>query len=220
MATTNFMNLDLPTPTVTLGPQYATDNNTAFTLVDEHDHTSGKGVAVPSSGLNINANLSFGGFKPFELLATQFNSQGATLVGAGNINSVYVTGGNLYFTNGSGNAVQLTDGGSLVSTPATFSTLEITSINSNLTISAGATFVFIATDTSGGAIQIDLPLAANVANGRVYAIKDSAGDANANPITVARQGSDFIDGGTSFEMDSNYGCTWFIGDGVSNWYRL
>jgi hypothetical protein len=30
-----------------------------FTLVDEHDHSSGKGVKVPSSGLNINADVAW-----------------------------------------------------------------------------------------------------------------------------------------------------------------
>lgn len=220
MAITTFMNIDLPTVSTTLGPEWATKLNAGLNVVDEHDHTSGKGTLVPTAGLNINADLSYNSsYKATDLLSTQYTSQGATLTGAGNINSVYAVSGNLYFTNGSGTAVQVTDGSSLVATPATFSTLEFTSINSNLTISPSDTFVFIAVDT-GASRTIDLPLAVNVSQGRVYAIKDSTGTANANPITIARQGSDLIDGATSSTFDSNYGSVWYITDGVSNWYRF
>ena len=127
MATTNFMNIDLPTVSVTLGPEWATEINAAITTIDEHDHTSGKGTTIPTAGLNINADLSYNSsYKATDLLSTQYTSQGATLTGASNINSVYAVSGNLYFTNGSGTAVQVTDGGALVATPSTFSTLELT----------------------------------------------------------------------------------------------
>ena len=220
MAITNFMNLDLPTVSVTLGPEWATDINTALTSIDEHDHTSGKGTQVPTAGININANISFNSFKPTDLLATQYDSQSSALTGATNANSVFVLSGDLYYTNSAGTAVQLTTGNSLVASPATFQTLNITSINSNLTIGAADTFVFIAVDTSSTAISVDLPLAANVSAGRVYAIKDSAGNANANNITINRQGSDLLDGATSYVFDSNYGAVWYITDGVSNWHWI
>jgi hypothetical protein len=219
MAITNFMNLDLPTVSVTLGPEWATDVNTALTTVDSHDHTSGKGTKVPVAGLDIQADLSFNSNRASDLLSTKYTSQVSALSGASNSNSVSVSGGDLYYTNNSGTAVQITSGGSLVATPATFQTLNYTSINSNLTILPADTFVFIAVDT--GAIRtITLPLASSVAQGRVYAVKDSTGTANANPIAMARQGSDTIDGLTSMNLDSNYGATWFISDGVSAWYRL
>lgn len=113
MSTTNFMGLDLPIVSVTLGPEYANQNNAAFEKIDEHNHSSGKGVRVPTSGLNINANVDFQENKPYDVLSTQYISNDATLTGANNINSTYVTGGNLYFTNSSGTAVQLTNGGSV-----------------------------------------------------------------------------------------------------------
>ena len=59
MASTTFMNLSLPTVSVTLGPTWATQVNTAFETIDSHDHSSGKGTKVPSAGLNINANVDF-----------------------------------------------------------------------------------------------------------------------------------------------------------------
>lgn len=216
MATTNYMNLSLPTVSVTLGPEYATQNNTAFESIDAHDHTSGKGVKVPTLGLNINANLTFGGYKAYNLFSTQYTASGAALTGASNANSVSVYNGNLYFTNGSGNSVQITSGGALVASPGAVTTLEYDTLSGNLTIGAGDGYVFISIDTSSSR-TITLPLASAVAEGRIYILKDATGTANANPFTVAISGSDTIDGASSLEYDSNYGSVWLIGDGVSSW---
>ena len=219
MAITNNMNIDLPVVSTTLGPEWAAKLNAGLEVVDSHDHTSGKGIKVPTAGLNINADLSFNTNRASALLSSKYTSQASALSGASNANSVSVSGGNLYFTNSSGTAVQLTTGGSIVSSPATFQTLNFTSINSNLTILPSDTFVFISVDTTAGR-TINLPLANSVSQGRVYAIKDATGTANANPIVVAGQGSDTLDGSASLSLDSNYGATWFITDGVSSWYRL
>lgn len=216
MAVTPYMNLDLPTTLVTLGPDYADQNNDAFTTVDAHDHTSGKGKQVPSAGLDINANLNFQSKKPYNLYSTQYIAQGSTLTGAGNALSVFTYSGDLYYTNGSGSAIQLTDGGSIVSSPSTVQALEITSITGDLTIGASDTFVVILVDTTASR-QIDLPLASTVAAGRIYIIKDVTGDANANPMTLARQGSDTIDGETTQVMTSDFGAWFVVGDGVSEW---
>lgn len=209
------MNLDLPVVTETLGPLWAAQLNEALEILDEHDHAS-IGKQIPTAGLNINANLDFNGYKPFDLLSTQYTSQLAALTGATNANSVYVSGGNLYYTNGSGTAVQITNGGALVSTPGTTSSFEYDTINTNITISPSDTYVFIATDTSA-ARTITLPLASAVVEGRIYMIKDVTGNANANNITIAVSGSDAIDGGTSYAMDSGYGSISVISDGVSKW---
>lgn len=52
------MNLVIPGVGTQPGPQYATDVNTSLTLVDQHDHTTGKGVQITPAGLNINDDLS------------------------------------------------------------------------------------------------------------------------------------------------------------------
>lgn len=217
MAITPNMNLDLPTPTVTLGPTYATQNNTAFSTIDTHDHSSGKGIPVPTSGLNINANLDFNGHKPTNMLALQLVSNVSTLTGASNANSVYVSSNNLYFTNGSGTAVQITSGGSVVSVPANTNTLETVAVSSSPTISPSDTYVYLIVDTSVSR-TITLPLASGVAGGRFFAIKDALGQSNTNPITVACQGADEIDGAASYTVNSNFECVWITGDGVSKWH--
>jgi hypothetical protein len=216
---TNFMNLDLPVVSETLGPAWATQLNAALETIDAHDHSSGKGTKVPTSGININANLNFGGYKPYNLLSLQLSSQSAALSGASHANSVFVQSGNLYFTNGSGTAVQLTSGGSIVSSPAAVESLEYTSVNSSVVIGPSDDFVFIAVDTNA-ARTITLPSASAVSTGRIYAIKDETGLANGNPITIEAAGSDTIDGEASIDLDSNFGSIWVISNGVDGFLIL
>lgn len=213
------MNLDLPTVLGTLGPEYAEDNNTAFEVIDEHDHTSGKGKKVPVAGIDINANLNFQNKKPYNLFSAQFTNVPTVLTGASNANSVSTYNDDLYFTNGAGISVQITSGGSVVSVPASLETLAVTSINSNLTIGPADPFVFIAVDTTSSR-TITLPLASSVSTGRIYVIKDASGVCNTNPMTINVQGADTVDGETTLNLDSNYSSTWFISDGVASWYRL
>jgi hypothetical protein len=97
----------------TPGPEYATQQNTAFTTIDSHDHTSGKGLQVPSSGLNINADLPFNLQNATAVRSVRFNNYG-TAIGAGtDTGCAYVAGGNLYFNDISGTQIQLTAGGAL-----------------------------------------------------------------------------------------------------------
>lgn len=207
------MSLELPTPTVTLGPEWASELNAALEIVDAHTHAPGSGVQIPTAGLNINANLSVNDFKIYDLMSTQYSSQSATLTGAANANSLYVVSGNVYFTNGSGVAVQITSGGSIVSAPADVQALEYATVASNLAINASDTFVFLSVDTNA-ARTITFPLASSVVTGRIYYVKDETGLSNTNAISFATSGGDTID---SNELTSNFGSIGFISDGVSHW---
>ena len=214
---TNFLNITLPTVSVTLGPEWASEINAAFEVVDLHDHSSGKGVQVPASGLNINDSLSFETNKAYNLLQVQLISNNTTLIGSVNANSVYVKSGDLYFTNSGGNAVQITSGGSVVTSAGALQTVEIQGVAGNVTILPSDTFVFLTVNTAASRI-ITLPLASGVASGRVYIIKDITGTANTYPITVAAAGSDTIDGAATSVYDSNFGSFWVVGDGATSWY--
>lgn len=213
---TNFLNLDLPTVSVTIGPEWANEVNAAFEVIDSHDHTSNKGARIPSAGLNINAELDFNSNSIVNLIQVKLISNTSTLTGASNANSTFVTNGNLYFTNSSGTAVQLTDGGSVVTSAGALQTVETQSVSSNITISPSDTFVFLSVDTTSPR-TITLPLANSVASGRIYIIKDVNGTSNTNNISIALQGSDTIDNESSYTHDSDLGSFWVIGNGVSAW---
>jgi hypothetical protein len=216
MAITNFMNLDLPTVSTTLGPEWASDLNEALEVIDAHDHTSEKGVPVPVAGLNIDEDLDFEEHRATNLLSTQYDSRASTLTGAANASSIYVVDGDLYYTNSAGTAVQITDGGSLLSTPGTVQTLEGTSAGGDLAIAAADTFVAVDVDTTATR-TITLPLASAVSAGRLYLIKDVTGSATDNPITLAISGSDTIDGESSVSMESDFGCIWVRRSSATTW---
>lgn len=117
MPTTPNMNMVLPTPTVTNGPEWATEVNAALTdQVDTHDHSPGKGVPIAASAIDIDADLPFNSNRATELKSTKFDTQVSTLTGALNVQSVYSYNGDLYYTNDAGIAVQVTDGNN-VNTP-------------------------------------------------------------------------------------------------------
>lgn len=110
------MGLLLPDPTITLGPTYASENNDAFVLIDDHDHTLGKGLPIPSGALNINADLPFNNFNAITLRAARFTSQSAVLSTPSDINELYVVNGNLFYNNQLGQPVQITSGAAIDAT--------------------------------------------------------------------------------------------------------
>ena len=117
MTTTN-MSLNEPSVGTTAGPTWATEVNENFTTIDQHDHTSGKGVQLTTSALNINADLEFNGNAATELKRLTIDS---SATGSGTNYSVYQSGGNLFWYNGSGQAVQITDGSAVKTTGGSIS---------------------------------------------------------------------------------------------------
>lgn len=110
------MNLTLPVVGVTPGSTAGTNIVDNFNIIDTHDHSTGKGVQIPTAGLNINAPLSFGTHKAFNLPFVQLLSQVSSPVGANDRPNLHVLNGNLYYTNASGTAVQITNAGSISGT--------------------------------------------------------------------------------------------------------
>lgn len=213
---TVYMNLELPVVSTTLGPEWASLLNAALESIDEHDHSSGKGTKVTPAGLNINADLSLEEFRLTLAKSVQFDDQSATLTGASHASSLYSKSGNLYFTNGSGVAVQVTDGAAIITAPASTDSLEYTAYASSPTIGDADTVVVLGMDTSATR-TVTLPSASAVAPGRLYVIVDVSGLSETNTLTVAADGSDTILGASSLAINSNYSATFLVGDGVSKW---
>jgi hypothetical protein len=211
------MNLSLPVVSTTIGPAWATMLNAALVYIDSHDHSSNKGKQIPTSAININANLDLNSYSPYNALSLKFASQTATLTGATNASSVYVVSGNLYFTNGAGSAIQLTSGGSIVATPSAAQTFAPISISGDLSIAPADTFVVINVDTTA-AHAITLPSIGSVTAGRIFIVCDKTGNALAQNITITPDGTDKINNvAASFKIDSGNASLTLISDGTSNW---
>lgn len=118
------MSLPVPVPGSEPGPQYATDQNNAFTIVDAHNHAPGSGVVIPSAGIGINADLPFNGFNATLLKSTRFTAQLSPLTAVSpNIGCVYVSGVDLYYNDLSGNQIRITSSGSVAGSSGTITGL-------------------------------------------------------------------------------------------------
>jgi hypothetical protein len=113
MAITPNMLLDLPVVEQTKGPTFASKEVAAFNKIESHNHTTRRGVLVPTAALVIDANLPFNGNTLLAVNAAYLQSSAGTLTTAADYNSTYATAGDWHYTDGNGAAIQLTDSGAL-----------------------------------------------------------------------------------------------------------
>ena len=82
------------------------------------------------------------------------------------------------------------------------------------------TDVYVAkTGISGGGDTVTLPAAASAGEGLILIIKDEAGSAGTDNITVDGNSSETIDGSTTSVISTNYGKLMLVCDG-SNWFSI
>ena len=149
------MGLILPGVGVTPGPQYATDQNASLTIIDTHDHSSGKGVQITPAGLNINADLSMGMNNLIQARSVRLSAQGSPIALPTDLTAIYASGVDLYYNDGLGNQIRITQSGAVAGTPGSISNLV--SPASASYVSGSSTFVF----------QSDANTAANIDVGSV-----------------------------------------------------
>ncbi len=179
--TTITPNMGLVVPTVALdpGPDWANNINADLGVLDQHNHSSGQGVQINPSGLNINSDLTLNGNNLLDVKSVQFVNLSSPLTGASPyLNCTYFSGGNLYANDGSGNQVKITSGGAVNATSSGIS-------------SGTATASFV-----GGVLVVDQ----NV---------NTPGNIQAGSILIGNNtaGSNFITFSAPNSLASNYGIT-------------
>lgn len=212
-STTDKMNLVIPDVSVELGPTWATLLNAALELIDEHDHSTGKGNKIGTSGINIADTFELNNNKLTEAQVVALQNLGAAQTS--DTGSLQRVGTNLYWINSAGTAVQITSGTGLNVTGTGAFTVDAPGAYPYTILLADSQTVQII-DTSGGARTINLPAATN----NIHVIlKDGNSNASANNITVTPNGSDVIDGNNSnYVIDWDDAAVGFISDGVSKWW--
>lgn len=113
------MSLVVPAAGITTGPQWAADLDISLGIIDSHDHSPGKGVQVTPAGLNINSTLSMGNNTLSNDRSVQFTPQGSTPA----VGSIYESGVDLFYVDGNGNNVRLTNSGSVAGSAGSISGL-------------------------------------------------------------------------------------------------
>lgn len=134
------MNMPIPGVSVTEGPQWASDINACLTIIDGHDHASGEGVQINPAGININSDLAFNSNNAVTLRSARFSPQSAPLALAADIGCLYESGVDLWYNDGLGNQVRITQSGGVAGSPGSISNL--TPPASAAYVSANGAFVW------------------------------------------------------------------------------
>lgn len=136
---TPLMNLVLAIPGVTPGPEYANDINSSFTIIDGHDHSPGSGNPITPTGININTALPVNNNDITQVRSLRFFPQGSPLSNPDDIGCLYESGVDLYYNDGSGNQVRITQGGAVTGAAGTITGLPSGTASASY---AAGTFVF------------------------------------------------------------------------------
>lgn len=149
MASPN-MNLTIPVPTVTEGPKYAQEIQQNFNLIDSHNHTSGQGSPIPLNALTISQNLNMNSYSVTNLKSTSLVNQISAPAENG---SVYMSGDNLYWKDGTGSYnVQITNGNALAGAAGTITGLP-SGTASAAYLSGSGTFRFQSSTNTGADVD-------------------------------------------------------------------
>lgn len=213
MSITPLMSLNKPIVQQTIGPLWASQLNVMFDVLDEHNHSPGRGAPITPAGMNINIALDINFQNLVNINSSRFTNLAAVLADATDKNSVYVQGGNLFFNNDSGTPVQITTGGSVNSAGAgAITPLSPGAYPYTVSISDAQKALIIDTSTVR---QIILP-AATV---QMYVIiVDSLGLAGTNPITITPNGTNRIAGlNTARQLKTPWGAWGLISNGTEDW---
>lgn len=181
MSSTNSPNMNLIIPTVGTqpGPTYASDINNSLTLIDQHDHTNGSGVPITPAAININSALDFDSNFATGIAGLVFSTSGSAP--ATNA-TLYQTGDDLYFVDGLGNDVRITQSGGVAGSPGSIANLA--SPASATYVSGTSTFVWesntgIAANMDGGSV-----LLRNLSPNSTYALTLAPPSALASNYTI------------------------------------
>src|SRR6185437_5151905 len=102
------MNLVIPTVGVDPGPDWASNINSSLTILDGHDHSSGKGVQITPSGINISSDLTMVQNNLTNVRSIRLFPQTSPLALPTDVGALYESGVDLYYNDANGNQIQIT----------------------------------------------------------------------------------------------------------------
>lgn len=203
--TTPNMKLPSPVPGAEAGPQWATDNFNCLSIIDAHTHAAGSGVQITPLGININLDLSFNSFNAISLRSARFAPQGSPIPASGSdIGCLYEAGSDLYFNDGAGNQVRITQGGNVAGASGTITGLPSGTASAAFASSSGS-FIFQQATSTGanldvGSIAIRYPGSYPTPSGNYIQLQAPSSLASGYSITLPGLP---LAGGTFVTMDTD-----------------
>lgn len=198
--TTPNMSLPNPVPGVDSGPDYANNNQACFNILDQHNHSSGSGVQITPAGLNINTDLPFSGNNAIALRSIRLLSQASPLALSTDLGCLYESGVDLYYNDGNGNQIRITQSGSVSGASGTITGLPSGTASASYS-SISETFTFqqatnTAANMDAGTLIIRYPGSYPTPSGNYIALQAptslSSGYALTLPATVPGANSAFV----------------------------
>lgn len=182
------MNLTVPTVSLDPGPDWAQNLNTSLAAIDSHDHSGGKGVTVTPSGLNINADLPFNANNLISARSVRLFTNVVQPVLATDLGCLYRFGTDLYFNDGDGNQIRMTQSGSVSGSSGTITGLPSGTASAAFSAVSG-TFIFQqATSTAAnldvGSIIVRYPGSYPTPSGNYIAIEAPSSLASGYVLTL------------------------------------
>lgn len=187
--TTTTPNMGLVKPDVlsTPAPTWASLLNAVFDAIDSHDHSSGEGVKITPSGMNISSDLSIGSNNLTSIRTTRFTNLSSWTPTASDLACFYVLNNEIYFRDGVGNNVKITNNGSL---NIAITSLVVTDLNLVIQNASDNTKQFL---FSAAAISTGTTRTYTMPNANVTLVGDTNSQGVSNKTFT---GNDF-DGGTA-----------------------
>jgi len=145
-------NMNLPIPVVGLdpGPDYANNVNSSLSAIDSHSHTTGSGVLIVPAAININSDLTFNDNNATGMRSVRYVDQITPFSLPADIRATYVVGPDLYYSDGAGNQIRITNSGSVAGPFGT-----ITGLPSGTASASYAAGVFVFQAATNTAANID-----------------------------------------------------------------
>lgn len=158
--TTPYMGLVLPVPTAELGPAWALELNNALGAnalisgVDGHDHSPGKGVLITPSGISINADLPMGSNNLTSPRSIRLlNNASPITASSPDLLALYASGADLYYNDGNGNQIRITQSGNVSGSAGTITGLPSGTASAAYQSVAG-TFQFLQSTSTAANIDV------------------------------------------------------------------
>jgi len=161
------MGLIVPGIATEPGPTWGSDLNSSLGILDQHDHSSGSGVQITPSGININSDLSINNNNLTNIKTANFTNLSMSLAGsAPNLGCIYVAGKELYYNDEAGNVVQITNMGSVNAGAGSITGLPSGTASASYSAGSGTFIWQSATSTSANLDSSSITIREQVANAK------------------------------------------------------
>ena len=186
----------------TAAPDWGTNLNTSLTAIDDHDHTSNKGVRITPAAINVNAELEFNDNTVSEVKQVALQNQGSQP--SDKSRAIYSYNGELFYRDASGNHVQITSSGSLPASGGTIGGMGGTDAAVNY-VDGSKAFVFEHDDANNEMAKMHHSTLLlynfhddNGSTANYYITLQYTGTSSANTLTVPNETGTLLSTATSF----------------------